>query len=121
MAGLDSLFTSDEERIKAELLLRQQLQQPHILQAITNIEEARQPSVFVSGWRPALGWLCVAILAYVWILRDLLVVLLMLNGRSEAVAALPVLDTSTVITLLIGLLGLGSARTLEKLRGVARQ
>lgn len=121
MSGLDSLFTSDEQRAKAELLLNQQLSQPHILQAMANIEEAKHPSVFVSGWRPALGWLCVLILAYAWIFRDLVIIILMLQEREDIVNQLPATDTSTVITLLLCLLGLGSARTLEKLKGVARR
>ncbi len=121
MGGLDGLFTSDEERAKAELSLNQQLQQPHILQALANIEEAKHSSVFVSGWRPALGWLCVLILAWTWIARDLIIVGLMLAEKPEIVTQLPAVDTSTVITLLLCLLGLGSARTLEKLKGVARR
>ncbi|WP_066018850.1 3TM-type holin [Endozoicomonas atrinae] len=121
MGGLDSLFTSDEERAKAELSLNQQLQQPHILQALANIEEAKHPSVFVSGWRPALGWLCVFILAWTWIVRDLIIIGLNLADRAAIASQLPVADTSTVITLLLCLLGLGGARTVEKLKGVARR
>ncbi|WBA81559.1 MULTISPECIES: 3TM-type holin [Endozoicomonas] len=121
MGGLDGLFTSDEERAKAELSLNRQLQQPHILQALANIEEAKHPSVFVSGWRPALGWLCVFILAWTWIVRDVVIIGLMLVDKSEVVQQLPTTDTSTVITLLLCLLGLGGARTIEKLKGVARR
>ena len=121
MGGLDSLFTSDEERAKAELSLNQQLQQLHILQALANIEEAKHPSVFVSGWRPALGWLCVFILAWTWIVRDLIIIGLNLADRADIASQLPAADTSTVITLLLCLLGLGGARTVEKLKGVARR
>ena len=121
MGGLDSLFISDEERAKAELSLNQQLQQPHILQALANIEEAKHPSVFVSGWRPALGWLCVFILAWTWIVRDLIIIGLNLADRADIASQLPAADTSTVITLLLCLLGLGGARTVEKLKGVARR
>lgn len=72
--GLDELFTSDEERMRAQLLLEQNLQKPHILQAVTNLEEAKSPNLFVSGWRPALGWLCVLLLAYSWIGRDAIII-----------------------------------------------
>jgi len=121
MTGLDGLFTSDEERAKAELALNIQLQKPHILQAMANLEEAKHPSRFVSGWRPALGWLCIFILAWTWIVRDLVIIALMLAELPAVVDKLPVPDTSTVITLLLCLLGLGSARTVEKLQGVARR
>ena len=63
--GLDSLFTSDEEREKARLAMQIELQKPHTMQALANIHEAQHPNWFVAGWRPALGWLCVGILGYV--------------------------------------------------------
>ncbi|WP_422450831.1 3TM-type holin [Endozoicomonas sp. ALB091] len=121
MGGLDGLFTSDEERAKAELSLNHQLQQPHILQALANIEEAKHPSVFVSGWRPALGWLCVFILAWTWIVRDVVIIGLMLVDKSEVVQQLPKQTPARVITLLLCLQGLGGTRTIEKLKGVARR
>ncbi|WP_263082127.1 holin family protein [Endozoicomonas sp. Mp262] len=121
IGGLDDLFTSDEEKLKAKLALKKQLNQPHILQAMANIEEAKHPSVFVSGWRPALGWLCIVILGWDWIVRDLIVIALELADKGMVVDKLPEASTGEVITLLLCLLGLGGSRTVEKLRGVARQ
>lgn len=72
--GLDELFTSDEERLQARAKMESLLQKPHIIQAMTNLEEAKNPNLFVSGWRPALGWLCIFLLAYSWIGRDLIVI-----------------------------------------------
>lgn len=72
--GLDQLFTSDEERLQARATMESLLQKPHIIQAMTNLEEAKNPNMFVSGWRPALGWLCIILLAYSWIGRDLIVI-----------------------------------------------
>lgn len=120
MTGLDSLFTSDEERAKAELVITRELNQPHILQAITNIEEAKHPSVFVSGWRPALGWLCVALLAYAWVGRDLVLIGLDLTGRVEIIGQLPEVGTGELLTLTLSMLGLGATRMHEKIKGVAR-
>ncbi|WP_163834656.1 hypothetical protein [Spartinivicinus ruber] len=67
MGGLDSLFTSDEERLAAKQKLQETLTQPHLLQALTNLEEDKHPSLWVSGWRPGLGWLCVGLLALLWL------------------------------------------------------
>jgi hypothetical protein len=120
MKGLDSLFTSDEEREAAKMQLMQELNRPHILQAIANIREAEHPSVFVAGWRPALGWLCVLLLGYAWIGRDSLIIALNLFGRSEIVSQLPVIETGELMTLVFALLGLGATRTYEKISGVAR-
>lgn len=119
MGGLDDLFTSDEERAKAELLLTQTMQKPHILQAMTNIQEAKHPSVFVSGWRPALGWLCVFSLGYAWILRDFIEIVLQLFPKTAEIQ-LPLIDTADLMTLVIALLGLGGIRMYEKMKGVAR-
>ncbi|WP_163832757.1 hypothetical protein [Spartinivicinus ruber] len=58
VSGLDSLFTSDEERLAAKQKLQATLSQPEPLQ----VEEAKHPSLWVTGWRPGLG--C-------WILLDL--------------------------------------------------
>ncbi|WP_163834668.1 3TM-type holin [Spartinivicinus ruber] len=121
LSGLDSLFTSDEERLAAKQKLQETLNQPHLLQALTNLEEAKHPSLWVSGWRPGLGWLCVGLLAYAWILRDFIVIGLSLANRPDVVAMLPTIETSELMTLVFTLLGLGAQRTAEKLKGVARQ
>ena len=121
MSGLDALFTSDEERAAAKLAADRALQHPHLLQAIANVESARHPSLFVSGARPALLWLCVFCLGYAWIFRDLVVVVLAAAGNPAIVDALPVIDTADLMTLVLALLGLGGMRTYEGLKGVKRE
>lgn len=118
MGGLNALFTSDEERAKAEIALVAVLQKPATLQAMTNIEEAKHPSVFVAGWRPAIGWVCAIGLGYGVVLRDIIIVL---SSFTEAdLSGLPPVDTATLISLILALLGLSTQRTVEKLRGVNR-
>lgn len=88
-----------------------------VAQAVTNTEEAKNPNLFVSGWRPAVGWCCVGGLAYQLVLRPLMSWVMLNNyGWNEA----PSLDVETLMTLLFGILGLGSFRMLEKIKGVAR-
>lgn len=116
--GLDKLFTSDEEREVAKLKMMSELNKPHIIQALTNLEEAKHPSIFVSGWRPALGWLCVVLLAYAWMGRDILT--LTLPFVMEDVPTLPASESGELLTLVLALLGLGATRTYEKMKGVAR-
>ena len=120
MNGLDHLFTSDDERAKAELLLQQEFAKPHLMQAQINLEEAKHPSIFVAGWRPALGWLCVILLAYAWIGRDLIIIGLGLAGQADVIKEIPAVDTSELFTLVMSLLGLGGIRAYEKTQGVAR-
>lgn len=82
-----------------------------------NKVEAAHPSIFVSGWRPAIGWVCGAGCAWNWVLLPVAKVLLPMAGYVVAVSPA---DLSEMMPLLFGLLGLGSLRTVEKLNGKAR-
>jgi hypothetical protein len=85
-------------------------------QMAVNAVEAANANVFVSGWRPAVGWVCVFGLAYTFILRPLL----SWYASIETMPVPPPLDTAELISLLGGMLGLGTIRMAEKLKGVAR-
>lgn len=80
-----------------------------------NKAEATNSSVFVSGWRPAVGWVCVIGLIYTFIAFPLLV----WGSSVYKIPSPPPLDLGTLITLLGGMLGLGGLRTVEKINGVA--
>jgi holin (3TMs family) len=86
-------------------------------QADINLQEAQHPSRFVSGWRPFVGWVCGLGCAYGFIVQPFLTWFATLGG----VATPPTLDMSTLMGLLGGLLGLGSLRTVEKIKDVARK
>ena len=120
-SGLDSLFTSDEERAKGRLVMQQTLQKPHIMQAMANIHEAKHPNWFVAGWRPAIGWLCAVALGYHWLLKDMIVIALVVSEtEKEVIELLPTIDSGEITGLLLALLGLGGLRTYEKITGKAR-
>lgn len=102
------------DAIKAELT--QQLQ-ASLGQLEINKIEAGSASLFVSGWRPALGWSCVAGFGYEFVLRPIVV------GVSAGFGfpiPLPGIETAVFETLLYAMLGLGSMRTVERIRGVHR-
>ena len=80
-----------------------------------NLEEAKHPNIFVSGWRPFIGWVCGAALAYNFIANPLLIWALTLYQITEMP---PQLDTSTLMALVSSLLGLGGFRTFEKFKNV---
>jgi hypothetical protein len=82
-----------------------------------NKAEASNPSVFVAGWRPFIGWVCGAALVYHYIVRPMLPWLLALLGKP--MPPIPPLDMGDLITILLGMLGLGGLRTYEKKQGVA--
>jgi len=81
-------------------------------QAEINKIEAANPNLFVSGWRPACGWVCVLGLA-IAVFSPLLGWAAALAGHAILVPAIP---TEALMTLLIGMLGLGGMRTVEKLQ-----
>jgi hypothetical protein len=82
-------------------------------QSKTNEIEASSTSLFKSGWRPAVGWICVAGLAYQFLLRTILPWALQCFLKS--IPEMPSLDMGTILMLLTGMLGLGSMRTFEKI------
>lgn len=83
-----------------------------------NMKEAEHPSVFVAGWRPAIGWICGAGLGWNYIIQPIIVWLSFLTGVDISNA--PSLEIGELVTLLVGMLGLGTFRTYEKRVGVAR-
>lgn len=79
------------------------------LQTEINKMEAQHRTVFVAGWRPAIGWVCAFALAYNFVIRDLLV------WYMGPETAPPALQMEHLMTVLLGMLGLGGMRTFEKL------
>jgi|SRR6267378_4858788 len=78
--------------------------------------EAQSTSVWIAGWRPAVGWVCATALAWEFVLKPFFQFILIVSHHPPMVP-LPVLDAATLITgLLAPLLGLGGLRTLEKIQ-----
>ncbi|CAB5222521.1 Holin of 3TMs, for gene-transfer release [uncultured Caudovirales phage] len=91
------------------------------LQIQTNVEEAKHANIFVSGWRPAVGWTCAAAFAYSYVLLPFAQFLVFTFGTSEMVGQLklaPKLELSEMLPVLFGMLGLGGLRTVEKVKNV---
>ena len=82
----------------------------------TNKAEASNPSVFVSGWRPAIGWICGMGCAWNWVGLPIAKLALTLCGHPVALSPA---DVGEMMPLLMGMLGLGGLRTMEKINGVA--
>lgn len=86
-------------------------------QMATNTAEAANPNVFVSGWRPFVGWVCAAGMASVFVAGPFFE---WGSGLAGHATAWPKLDIMPLLTMLGGMLGLGTLRTVEKINGVAR-
>lgn len=81
-----------------------------------NKVEAANPAVFVSGWRPFIGWVCGAACAWNWIGLPIAKMGLALWGHPLDLTAA---DLTEMLPVLMGMLGLGALRTVEKIKGVA--
>jgi len=79
------------------------------VQSEINKMEAQHRSVFVAGWRPFIGWICGIALAYNFIIRDVIAWL------SPNIMP-PAIQMDQLITILLGMLGLGGLRTFEKIK-----
>lgn len=127
----DDLFTSDKERLDAQIELQKldiDVQKIDAGLAQGQIEvnktEASHSSVWVSGWRPAVGWTCVAGLTYNFLAHPFLLwawALMQANGWVPVgLNPPPSVDVEALLVLLGGILGLGVYRTAEKVKGVSR-
>lgn len=85
-------------------------------QLAINQVEAASSNIFVSGWRPFIGWVCGAGIGYAIIIEPFATWFAKLCGSK---ADLPHVDTSMLLPLVTALLGLGAMRSWEKVRGVS--
>lgn len=87
-------------------------------QVQANTEQAKHPSLFVAGARPAIMWICALAMAYHFVLQPFLVFGVLVAGVD--LPALPELDMGSLMPVLMGILGLGGLRSWEKVKGCAR-
>jgi hypothetical protein len=104
-----------EREIEAQLTTH--LAKIDLAQLDINKTEAAHRSVFVSGWRPFIGWSCGAAMALNFIVFPLASFVLAQTGH---LVELPTLDMSEMMPVLMGLLGLGGLRTVEKIKQVSK-
>jgi hypothetical protein len=93
-------------------------QEQVLAQLEVNKAEAAHRSMWVAGWRPFVGWSCGAAMAWHFILLP--VTLFITSFTGFEVPELPAFDMDSLMTVLLGMLGLGGLRTFEKSKGLAR-
>ncbi len=111
--------TNARESAKAELIKAAQSNDFQLAmgQLEINKVEASNASLFVSGWRPFVGWTCSASFALHFVIFPILNFIIVGLGYKEIVISF---DMTTLMTTLGGLLGIGGLRTYEKIKGVAK-
>jgi hypothetical protein len=116
---ISRLFPDPAQKAAAEFELLKLTQdgdlQKILAQLAINAKEAESSSVFVSGWRPYVGWICGTGLLYATILHNLLEWLSAAKGWPMP----PAVDTDVLLYVLGALLGIGTLRTVDKIKGVA--
>jgi hypothetical protein len=105
----DLLAKIEEQRQQAELQMAQ-------MQADINKAEASNASLFVAGWRPFVGWVCAAGVAWAFVIQPFFDWVWFATGHT---GVSPHLDSSTLLTLLLGMLGMGGLRSFDKSQGTA--
>jgi hypothetical protein len=128
----DDLLTSEDERLKADLAamsigLEAAKVDAGLIQGQQEInkEEAKHASIFVAGWRPALGWVGVAGIAYQYLAYPMLIWawawMQAAGWVPVTVLPPPMLNNESLMVLLTGILGIAGARTFEKVRGIDKR
>jgi phenylpyruvate tautomerase PptA (4-oxalocrotonate tautomerase family) len=123
VTGLLDKFVEDKDQ-KAKLaheiatLAERQAHEIAKSQIEVNRAESQSGSVFIGGWRPATGWVCVLGFGVNFLVIPLTNLFLSITENPLLV---PSLDVSEMMPVLLGMLGLGSMRTVEKTKNVAKQ
>ena len=122
---IDRLFPDPAAKAQAQLDLLKMQQTGELaqlaattdlakLQVQTNLEEAKHPNWFVAGWRPFVGWTCGAGLAYVAVLEP--IARFVAEVMFGYTGLFPEIDTDITLQVLLGMLGLGAMRSVEKIK-----
>ena len=118
---LDRFFPDKEKAEQAKREIESQftdhLARIDLAQLEVNKEEAKSRNVFIAGWRPFIGWTCGLALCWTYILQPIAQFVLAQTGH---LIDLPGLDMSTMMPVLLGMLGLGGLRSFEKFKGVSK-
>lgn len=90
----------------------------NLAQLEINKVEAGHRSIFVAGWRPFIGWTCGVAMA--WRFVGVPITLFVAAWIGADIPELPQFDMESLMTVLLGMLGLGGMRTYEKFKGISK-
>jgi Holin of 3TMs, for gene-transfer release len=118
----EKMSEADRAKLEAEITLELSKQDWEGIkgQLQINLEEAKSTNWFVAGWRPCIGWICGAAFAWHFVLEPLLSWVLVVIFHYSFGASLPKFDMESLLTVLLGMLGLGGLRTFEKYKEISR-
>lgn len=111
-----SYIPDPQQRLEAQHQLISDIQVWDSQQTSINVEEAKNENIFVSGWRPFIGWVCGVAFAYKFIIQPLLIFIIVACQVKFDIDDLPEMDWTEMSTVLLGMMGLGGMRTFEKIK-----
>jgi hypothetical protein len=114
---LDKFVVDKDLKVKLEHEIKTEIQRANLAQIEVNKVEAQHRSVFVAGWRPFIGWTCAIAMAYHFVMQPIIVFSLSANGVDYS---LPEFDMASLMTVVLGILGLGGMRSFEKYKGITK-
>ena len=114
---LDKFIQDKDLKAKLQHEMDMQLHNANLAQIDVNKAEAASGSIFKGGWRPFVGWVCGVAMLYHFLLQPIIVFTLSAAGITFD---LPQFDMGSLMTILMGLLGLGGLRTFEKHKGISK-
>jgi hypothetical protein len=114
---LDKFIEDKDLKTKLSHELKSQIVSLDLAQAQTNLEQAKHPSIFVAGARPAIMWICAFGLGWQFVFQPVAVWGIAVSGID---IVLPIIQTEGLMSLTLALLGLGGMRSFEKSKGIQR-
>ena len=114
---LDQFIEDKDLKTKLSHELKSQIVSLDLAQAQTNLEQAKHPSIFVAGARPAIMWICAFGLGWQFVFQPVAVWGIAVSGID---VVLPIIETEGLMSLTLALLGLGGMRSFEKSKGIQR-
>ena len=114
---IDSLHTSEEEKLDKKILMQRIQQKLAEKQLDVNAKEASHRSVFVAGWRPAIGWCGALALFFAFILSPCIEWYAKFSGMDIVP---PAIETGPLLAIVTSMLGVAGMRSFEKAKGIAK-
>ena len=114
---LDKFIQDKDLKAKLQHEMDMQLHNANLAQIDVNKAEAASGSIFKGGWRPFVGWVCGVAMLYHFLLQPIIVFTLSAAGITFD---LPQFHMGSLMTILMGLLGLGGLRSFEKHKGITK-
>jgi len=114
---VDELHTSEEEKLDKKILMQRLQQKLAEKQLDVNAKEASHRSVFVAGWRPAIGWCGAMALFFAFILSPCIEWYAKFSGVDIVP---PAIETGPLLAIVTSMLGVAGMRSFEKAKGIAK-